>query len=112
MAVLHAALRPHEAALALQLAPGELLPDGSVRLYVPRNIGFTHRHLPSDRDTVVAEYDPTTGLWLSDVASGQRGLPRFAGHIWRIKGGDESMPERRFLALLGLAFLRAQAEAG
>jgi hypothetical protein len=111
MRALDGTLRPHEVKIALCLAPGEHR-GGAVHLQIPRHVDFKDAHLPDNQYTVEAEYNPSTGRWISEVASGRPGLSRFAGHVWRVKGAEGEMPERRMLALIGLAYLRFLEEQG
>lgn len=104
------ALGPHVATLAERLAPCERRRDGTLRFYIPRNVQFEHPHLPASQLTVTADFDPVTGVWSSDVASGQAGLTQFAGHVWRVKGGTGRTPDFCLLALLGLAYLFGRKE--
>ncbi|GEP12527.1 hypothetical protein MGN01_43720 [Methylobacterium gnaphalii] len=104
------ALRPHEAALARALCRNsETLPDGTIRLLVPRNIGFLDTHLDPTKWEIPVEYRPKSGEWCSEVAAGGGGFDRLCAHVWRIQGRSDGMAARQLLALIGAAYLSALA---
>lgn len=105
------AIRPHEATLALALCQhSEALPNGTLRLEVPRNFSAPAPGLDPNKHLIRVEYEPKSGRWTSEAGAGQPGFDLLCAHVWRIMGRSEGMATRNLYALIGAAYVASLAE--